>query len=808
MENKKTTIHLEVISFLQVLIKVAEDVIYTGYIRLKDQEGSNNPGFYILIQKGAIVGVTGGETIADKLRNYNWATENRISLILDDAQNHDSLLESLIKFGVNRTKVETLFAEQIAEIIAHIGQTEGTIRWGKIENLNEFPKSEITGIKMDVHKLIFKAMEENFAPRYLERLPEKTLVIQSSDTMIPIHSITDRYQQLLNYADQDISIEKIAGELKTNILDIKKRVFLLEKLGLLKTGLPKDKATAYLNQFVPRQRINKNQITVTGDRNWKTPLMTLGAINLGLIILTWLGIFQSFEFALLDRFFKLRGTTENTTVTLVTIDDQDIAKLQKYPVTDEKLATAINNVSLHNPVAIGIDIYRDIRQDPGHEKLLETYKNTGNLIGVEKIGGNKVGPPPLLSDYGSVGFSDLIEDPDNILRRALISIPDELGNARLSLGSYLAYIALGDKGIEIKQLDIDSYQIGDTPVHSLNNRSGGYWKSKIEGWQMMLDYQHQEKDFQSISFSDVYNNNINPQQIVGKVVLFGINADSKKDYIYSPFSRNTNGQTIPEYGMVAHANIAAMLIDIGTGKNQPLTINSQIFEVGYLVFYSLVGIGFGYIGLELILKKDLNRSKVILIQSSCIILLALISGFLSFLSGTWIPVITPLLVGVICGLVTNLEYKNNIENLAYVDSKLKVPNRSYFDYVFANSLKKTIAREIPTALILIEIVCKDKEIPETMYWEKVRKIARIIKTNIRATDHDSFVAKYEKNYLACVIYETNQTKINNLIRGIEAELKGHKQDLRDFRLNFGTAITSEIINNPEAMKLTAAEDIK
>ncbi len=808
----KRKLQLEVISLLQVLVKISEEAAFSGFIRLKESENSEIPGFYILIQNGFIIGITGGkQIIADKLVGYGWASAAKTKLLVNEVQEKkEPLLKIFNKYGIEIKKAKHLFNEQIADIVQRIGQESGLISWGKIDNDTEFPYQEITGFKMLVEDLIYKALEENFAPRYIDKLPEKSLIVKSTQSIIPRAELSNKYAAIKKYTDCNLTIEKIAQAESTTIEDIKRRVFILEQLNIVQTSLPEDLATAYLSQINPRQRINKNQIAITGQKHWKTPVITIGAINLGFILLTWLGIFQNIEFNLLDKYFKLRGTKANDTVTLVTIDDKDISKLKQYPVNDELLATAITNVIKHEPTVIGIDIYRDIPVNPGHDKLLAIYQDETrpSIIGVEKIGGSKVEPPPILKDSGEVGFSDLIEDSDKILRRALVMVADDLGNSQFGLGSFVGVVALLDRGVDLQQENENSLTIGKTKVNTLTKNSGGYWKAKVKGFQVLLDYRHKQKDFISISFSDAVAGNINPQQIKDKIVLFGVNADSIKDYVYTPFSRNTQGQTIPEYGVVAHANIASMIYDYGMGIRKPLRVSSKLAEIGYIVLYSLVGVGVGIIGLDLILKRDYSRTKVILGQSFIIASLGLGAGIISFFSGWWIPGVVPVLVGIICGGITNLEYKNNLENLVYVDRELKIPNRFYFDFVFANSIKKTITQDIPTGLVLVQIDCKEKFDDPREYIVYLAEIARTIKAFVRATDPDSFVSRYEKNYLAMVIYQTNFTKIEQLINKIRTDISDRKSEFHRFNLKFGIAISNEIIKDPETMKMVAAENLQ
>ena len=49
-------------------------------------------------------------------------------------------------------------------------------------------------------------------------------------------------------------------------------------------------------------------------------------------------------------------------------------------------------------------------------------KSTPNLIGVEKMVGNQVAPPPTLRELGQIGFVDMVLDADGKVRRGLMSV--------------------------------------------------------------------------------------------------------------------------------------------------------------------------------------------------------------------------------------------------------------------------------------------------------------------------------------------------------------------------------------------------
>jgi adenylate cyclase len=99
-----------------------------------------------------------------------------------------------------------------------------------------------------------------------------------------------------------------------------------------------------------------------------------------------------------------------------------------------------------NPRAIGLDIYRNIPEPPGTETLEQVFKNTPNLIGIQKIVGKKgeqaVDPPPVLKSKDQVCSNDLIIDSDNIIRRALLNLSDDKKQTIYSFAACLAYLYL------------------------------------------------------------------------------------------------------------------------------------------------------------------------------------------------------------------------------------------------------------------------------------------------------------------------------------------------------------------------------
>ena len=123
-----------------------------------------------------------------------------------------------------------------------------------------------------------------------------------------------------------------------------------------------------------------------------------------------------------DRFFQasLQPKIEPK-IAIITVDESDIQKIGKYPLSDKVLADALTNLKSYQPSMIGLALYRDLRVEPGHQELVKLFKNTPNLIGIEKVVDSQVAPSKVLEKLDRIGFDDQILDEDGKVRRALLS---------------------------------------------------------------------------------------------------------------------------------------------------------------------------------------------------------------------------------------------------------------------------------------------------------------------------------------------------------------------------------------------------
>ncbi|HEY9875158.1 MAG TPA: CHASE2 domain-containing protein, partial [Candidatus Obscuribacterales bacterium] len=152
-------------------------------------------------------------------------------------------------------------------------------------------------------------------------------------------------------------------------------------------------------------------------------LITSSSVVVSILLLRLLGVLQSSELAALDQLFRLSPPEPaRQRVVIVEINETDIQQLKKWPISDAVMAQLIQKINVFKPRAIGLDIYRDLPQDPGHAELVKTAKNMPNLIGIERFQEEKhsgVLPPSFLSEQ-QVGFNNFVYDVDGKVRRNLL----------------------------------------------------------------------------------------------------------------------------------------------------------------------------------------------------------------------------------------------------------------------------------------------------------------------------------------------------------------------------------------------------
>jgi adenylate cyclase len=389
-----------------------------------------------------------------------------------------------------------------------------------------------------------------------------------------------------------------------------------------------------------------------------TAPMVAGVV-IGIRMLGWM---QPFEWMAYDQFMRSRPAEEpESRIVIVRIDEADIRTIKRWPVDDQTLATLIRKIHQQSPVAIGLDLHRDVPIEPGYRNLLDVYKSVQNLIAIEKRGGKEdipVAPPAPLKALNQVAANDIVIDQDGKIRRALLYWTDANGqNAQETFGFRLAMMYLeSQKNIVPEPAAVNSnyVQLGKAVFPIFQSNDGSYVNADAGGYQIMLNYRSPARRFPSVSLTEVIQGKAPPGIFRDRIVLIGPTAYSVKDLFYTPFSGKSI--TTPELmpGVEIQANIASQVLSSAIEGRKDIKNWNEYQDILWILSWACVGAGLGWAA----------RSPRVAISSISLAGAILIgSCFWAFLMGWWIPVV-PTAVAFVAsaGVLTSyIAYKEHAE---------------------------------------------------------------------------------------------------------------------------------------------------
>ncbi|MEM8605221.1 MAG: CHASE2 domain-containing protein, partial [Cyanobacteria bacterium P01_H01_bin.121] len=415
------------------------------------------------------------------------------------------------------------------------------------------------------------------------------------------------------------------------------------------------------------------------------------SVTVAVVVGNILGTFDLLEWAIRDEFFRLRPTaSKEERIVVVTIDEPDIQAIGDWPIPDQTLADLIIAIRGQQPRAIGIDLYRDLPEEPGHQKLLSVYQDTPQLVGVEAIIGSRVNPPPVLKDLGQVAIADLVLDRDRTIRRAMLSAEDEEADTiKTGLAPELALMYLANEGVTLEAIDAaqQKFRLGKSIYSPLRNGNGGYRKDDLGGYQILLDWRGAEDRFHQISISDVLAGNFDATLMHDRIVLVGSIASSTNDVFDTPYSSSWLSNTLPMAGVFVHANLTSQLVSGALEGRQGLIAWSTWPQNTWILLWAVLS-SFGNWWLEMRNHREgkrrlLGPAIATTIGSATL----LISAYLAFLGGVVVPVAAPLIAVAVGAILTTDAFKK--QRLQLTNQQLEFANSQLLSY--ATTLETKVA---------------------------------------------------------------------------------------------------------------------
>ncbi|MDZ7959846.1 MAG: CHASE2 domain-containing protein [Aulosira sp. DedQUE10] len=409
------------------------------------------------------------------------------------------------------------------------------------------------------------------------------------------------------------------------------------------------------------KKVNPSLPLVT-KREFRVAFFSSVAITAIVWGLRFLGTVQGLEFQAFDQMMRSRPDEgPDSRLLLVTIDDGDLGfqrhnreELKGTSLSDKSLNQLLLTLQKYQPLAIGLDIYRDFAAE--QKDLIPLLQHTDNLIGVckgsdttEKTKG--ISPPPEIPP-ARLGFSDFLHDTDGVVRRHLVFMTPEaasLCTTHYALSTQLAFRYLLTKGIQPKYTAQKQLQLGKTVLPRLSPRASGYQSIDANGGQLLLNYRSTKKIAEQVTLTQLLSGQVNPNAIKDRIVLIGVSAKGDfPDYWATPYGNNLDDQMS---GVIVQAHMVSQILSAVLDNRPLLKVWSPWMEILWIWSWSFVG--------SLLAWRISSRSSLALaVGVSSGVLYLFCFGLLIW--GVWVPFVpsSASLVGTVSViLIQNSKFK-------------------------------------------------------------------------------------------------------------------------------------------------------
>ena len=311
-------------------------------------------------------------------------------------------------------------------------------------------------------------------------------------------------------------------------------------------------------------------------------------------------VFFSLDNRLRDFMFILRGELpKNNNIVIVDIDDKSLKTYGQWPWSRDIVSKLLNNINLHNPGIIGLDIvfsesdrssphllkekFPNLPDDlPNYDALLASTFQSSPIVGgyiftFDKQKHNTDAPmiPAVIVQRGLKNNQSILSPSSTILNIPLLqdtlyssgffnNIPDANGMIR-KVPLIMKYDHTFFTSLALEMVRIYSNQnrvdiMGDT--YSIDELSFGDFQIPIDNFgRLFVNFRGPKHHYEYISASDILKNDIQNSRLENKFVLVGTSALGLYDLRAIAYDSNIPGVEI-------HANVIDNLLT-GDYLSQP-----------------------------------------------------------------------------------------------------------------------------------------------------------------------------------------------------------------------------------------------
>ncbi|WP_138506253.1 CHASE2 domain-containing serine/threonine-protein kinase [Nostoc sp. PA-18-2419] len=372
----------------------------------------------------------------------------------------------------------------------------------------------------------------------------------------------------------------------------------------------------------------------------RQPVIFSSAIATVLLVgIQKLGIFEPLEMRVYDQMMQLRADPgPDSRLLIVALTDNDIQKWN-WPLSGELLDRLLGKLEESEPRAIGLDIFRDLPVQPGHDKLLQRLQQSDIIIPICKHSGSK-NPgtaPPQGVEPERVGFSDVVEDTDSTIRRNLLLASSEKSDPCQSTYSFSLQLAL--KYLEVAGIRPEftpkkELKLRNTVFKPLQSNAGGYEKADTSGYQILLNYRSGHQIAQQVTITQVLADQVKPDLVKGRIVLIGSTANTLNDIFNTPFTSGKSDNSGKMAGIEIHAHSVSQILSVVLKQQSLFWSIPEWGKVLWIWGWTLVG------GL---LVWRIQHPLALGLAAATVLAVLFGSNFLIFTQAGWLPIIPPIL---------------------------------------------------------------------------------------------------------------------------------------------------------------------